>query len=73
MAEFCLDCWNKMNHTHLKEEDVTMFEEEDWCEECAQVKPVICFLYPKKRPWWWRRNSVTTPDSPPARHARTKP
>jgi len=36
MAEFCLDCWNKMNHTHLTPEDVTLSDDEwDLCEGCA--------------------------------------
>jgi len=41
MAEFCLDCWNKLNHTHLTEEDVILDDELDICEGCAQMKPTI--------------------------------
>ena len=41
MAEFCLDCWNKMNRTRLKETDVILSDHMDLCEECERVKPVI--------------------------------
>ena len=41
MAEFCLNCWNKMNHTRLKEEDVILSSELDICEGCAKVKPTV--------------------------------
>jgi len=41
MAEFCLDCWNKLNHTHLTQEDVILSAELDLCEGCAQMKPTI--------------------------------
>jgi len=44
MAEFCLDCWNKLNHTHLTQEDVILSEDLDLCEECAEVKSVIICL-----------------------------
>jgi len=40
MAEFCLDCWNKMNHTRLAEEDVIL-SEPDLCEGCAEIRPTI--------------------------------
>ena len=39
MAEFCLDCWNRLNGTHYTEDDVTT--EPDLCEGCGQIKPVI--------------------------------
>ena len=39
MAEFCIDCWNKMNGTDYTERDVRT--EEDLCEGCGQWKPVI--------------------------------
>ena len=39
MAEFCLDCWNKMNGTHYTQEQV--WTEEDLCEGCGEWKPVV--------------------------------
>ena len=41
MAEFCLDCWNKMNDSHLTAKDVVLSEDLDLCEGCASFKPVI--------------------------------
>ena len=41
MAEFCLDCWNKINHTFLTKEDVILSDDLDLCEECEDMKPVI--------------------------------
>ena len=49
MAEFCLDCWNKLNHIRLTEEDVTLSEELDFCEGCAEWKQTIVFPYRKRR------------------------
>jgi len=49
MAEFCLDCWNKLNHTFLEEKDVTLSEELDLCEGCVQIKQVIVRLAPPRR------------------------
>lgn len=41
MAEFCLDCWNKLNKTHYTEKEYVVSRELDLCEECGQWKPVI--------------------------------
>lgn len=41
MAEFCLECWNKMNHTRLEEEDVILSAHLDLCEGCAEMKRVV--------------------------------
>jgi len=49
MAEFCLDCLNKLNHTHLTEEDVVLSEDLDFCEECVQLKPVIIIIGKRKK------------------------
>ena len=49
MAEFCLDCWNKLNDTQLKPEDVTLSEELDICEGCAQIKQTMIFPFRKKQ------------------------
>ena len=39
MAEFCLDCFNRMNRTDYKESDVEL--DEDFCEGCAEWKPCV--------------------------------
>ena len=49
MAEFCLECWNKLNHTHLQEKDVTITEDFELCEGCAQMKQVLVSLEPPRR------------------------
>ena len=47
MAEFCLECWNKINNTHLNQKDVILSEETDFCEECQQMKQVIICMKEK--------------------------
>ena len=44
MAEFCINCWNKMNGTDYTKNDVRT--EMDLCEGCGQWKPVIVVLRP---------------------------
>ena len=39
MAEFCLDCFNKLNGTHYTKGDV--IEAYDLCEGCAEYKMCI--------------------------------
>lgn len=39
MAEFCLDCLNKLEGTHFTEQDVIL--EEDFCEECGKIAPCV--------------------------------
>ena len=41
MAEFCLDCWNKLMETQDPPKKFHLSEELDFCEECGQWKPVI--------------------------------
>lgn len=40
MAEFCLECYNKMNHTNLTEKDIDGFVM-DLCEGCGEIKMTI--------------------------------
>jgi len=56
VAEFCLDCWNKLNHTLLEEKGVTLSDDLGLCEGCAQLKPVIVRLDPPHRSTFRRRN-----------------
>lgn len=45
MAEFCLDCWNRLNETNLTEKDVVLSGKDDMdlCEGCGQWKQtVVC-------------------------------
>lgn len=39
MAEFCLECYNKLNGTNYTEDEV--ITEEDLCEGCGEIKPCV--------------------------------
>lgn len=41
MAEFCLDCWNRLNKEALTERDVILSREYDLCEGCGEVRRVV--------------------------------
>ena len=41
MAEFCLDCWNKLNGTNDPESKYRISKNLDLCEGCGEWKPVI--------------------------------
>lgn len=41
MAEFCLDCWNKLNKSNLKRYHVVLFRSYDLCEGCGDYKRCI--------------------------------
>jgi hypothetical protein len=47
MAEFCLDCYNKLNNSHLTKEQVTLAI--DFCEGCEQWKECIVTIKPYKK------------------------
>ena len=49
MAEFCLDCWNKINQTHDSKWRYTFSRNKDLCEECGRYKRVIVVE------WFWSR------------------
>ena len=49
MAEFCLECWNKIMNTDDPPQKYVLSKELDFCEECGQWKSVIvrtrrCYL-----------------------------
>ena len=41
MAEFCLECWNKMNDTNHSKIKYIISKDCDVCEGCGQLKNVI--------------------------------
>jgi len=51
MAEFCLDCWNELNHTCCTERDVVISREPELCEGCGRLRPVIEGWRRKKLPY----------------------
>lgn len=65
MAEFCVDCWNKLNETNNSEKRYVISDYLDLCEGCGYYKPVIimerkayymrkfkCFIMPLKIIWY---------------------
>jgi len=51
MAEFCLDCLNKLDGTDLTEADVILSDE--FCEGCGKIVPcVVRFRDPWERTIW---------------------
>ena len=41
MAEFCLECYNKLNALQLTLDDVVLDSELDLCEGCGELKHTI--------------------------------
>jgi hypothetical protein len=41
MAEFCLDCWNRINETNDPPGKYIISKDLDLCEGCGEYKPVI--------------------------------
>lgn len=41
MAEFCLECWNKINETNDPKRNYIISKELDLYEECGELKHVI--------------------------------
>ena len=42
MAEFCLECLNRIHGTDFKDNEVTL--QDDLCEECGEFKPCVVSL-----------------------------
>ena len=57
MAEFCLDCWNRLMGAEDPSGKYVISKERDLCEECGERKPVIIRI--KRRyiaaAWWGER------------------
>lgn len=41
MAEFCLDCWNKINETQDSKWRYLLSIRKELCEECGELRRVI--------------------------------
>lgn len=52
MAEFCLDCLNRLEKKQYTEKDIVLSEELDLCEGCGKWKRVVIRFRFK---WWWLR------------------
>ena len=54
MAEFCLECWNRLNGTKLTEADMVVDHRAlDLCEGCGEYKPVIVGKRGAVGRWLW--------------------
>lgn len=51
MAEFCLDCWNKINETNDPPRKYVISKHLDLCEGCGQMTHVILM----ERKYFYRR------------------
>ena len=55
MAEFCYECWNKINETHEPKWKYVLSWGKDLCEECGEYKRVIVaersWVYGRKTPY----------------------
>ena len=59
MAEYCIDCWNRLNGTHYTEKDVKT--DMDLCEGCGKWKPVVVVIHRRGiRGWLERRQGWPT-------------
>lgn len=41
MADFCVDCWNKLNEENKSEKSYVLSRDLDLCEGCGEYKRVI--------------------------------
>ena len=41
MAEFCLECYNKINNTDYKKKDVVVSSFPELCEGCGECKKIV--------------------------------
>ncbi len=59
MAEFCLECWNRINGFHKTERDYVLSEELDLWEGCGQFRRVIACERTFKLFYDWRHRKKT--------------
>lgn len=50
MAEFCLNCWNKLNGTHDTEADFKFTKGLDLCEGCGEYHYLV--IAQRQRTLW---------------------
>lgn len=51
MAEFCVDCWNKIAGTNLPANKYILSKELDLCEECGRYRRVVIM----EKKYYYRR------------------
>ena len=52
MAEFCLECWNRINGTNDGKRKYVFSKDLTLCEECGEWKRVIV---EERRRYYWRK------------------
>ena len=52
MAEFCPECWNKINGTCEDERKYILSKDLELCEGCGEWKKVIVIV---RKGYYWRR------------------
>lgn len=52
MAEFCLECWNKLHNTEYTEDDVVISKCLYICEECEQYTWVVIRVRETEELYW---------------------
>lgn len=52
MAEFCLECWNRINETNDDEGKYILSKDLTLCEECGEWKNVIVA---ERKGYYWRK------------------
>lgn len=55
MAEFCIDCWNKINGTNDTKRKYALSFYAEICEECGECKRVII----AERFWFRKHRAIT--------------
>jgi len=57
MAEFCLDCLNKLEGTDFTEDEVVLMD--DLCEGCGKIVPcVVSYRFPLWTPKYKRKKDT---------------
>ncbi len=59
MADFCLECWNKINETNYSSKKYIISKEARFCEGCAEWKPVI--IAERKYYYWHKFRFIIFP------------
>lgn len=59
MAEFCLECWNRINGTDDNERKYILSKDLGLCEGCEELKPVI--VAERKDYYWYKLRYFTLP------------
>jgi len=54
MAEFCLECWKRINEETGEGKRYILSNDLDLCEGCGEFKPVVIAIREKSEGFWER-------------------